>query len=317
MPMKNPALSGILIVDKPEQMTSAAVVNRIKKLPGIKKAGHTGTLDPLATGILLCPVNKATRISRFLLQGWKTYEAVLMLGVETDTQDATGSRTRSAEVSGLDRTRIEAAVSAFKGEISQVPPVYSALKHKGRPLYEYARAGRPVQKDARQVTIDRIAVTWVDLPEIGLSVRCSSGTYVRTLCVDIGRTLGCGGHMKALRRTEVSGFEITTASPPPELEDLAARGRLAERIVPMAEALRDMPAHTADKALTQRIKYGKIIFRQEIDGQDIEGQGIDGAAKTDYIKILDPNGNLLAILYQGGEAAALDRFEYVCVFHPD
>lgn len=311
MPMKNPAPSGILIVDKPEQMSSAAVVNRIKKLPGIKKAGHTGTLDPLATGILLCPVNKATRISRFLLKGWKTYEAVLMLGVETDTQDAAGSRTRSEAVPALERARIEAAAAAFKGEISQLPPVYSALKHKGRPLYEYARAGRPVQKDARQVTIDRIAVTWVDLPEIGLTVRCSSGTYVRTLCADIGRSLGCGGHMKALRRTEVSGFGIAAASPLPELENKAACGRLAEKMVPMAEALWDMPAHTADKALTQRIKYGKIIFRQEIDAQ-----GIDGAAQTDYIKILDPNGKLLAILYQGA-AAPFDRFNYACVFHPD
>jgi len=309
--MKTPAPSGILIVDKPEQMTSAAVVKRIKKLPGIMKAGHTGTLDPMATGILLCPVNKATRISRFLLKGWKTYEAVLMLGVETDTQDTTGSRTRSEAVPVLERTRIEAAVSAFKGEISQLPPVYSALKHKGRPLYEYARAGRPVQKDARQVTIDRIAVTWMALPEIGLTVRCSSGTYVRTLCADIGRSLGCGGHMKVLRRTEVSGFGITTASPLPELEDMAARDRLGEKIVPMADALWDMPAYTADKALTQRIKYGKIIFREEIDAQ-----GIDGAAQTDYIKILDLNGKLLAILYQGS-AAPFDRFNYVCVFHPD
>ncbi len=194
----------------------------------------------------------------------------------------------------------------FQGKISQIPPVYSALKHKGKPLYKYARAGRPVQKSARQVTIDRIAVTRVELPEIGFTVRCSSGTYVRTLCADIGHALDCGGHLKALRRTELSDFGIEEANSLEALEKIETCGQLSEEVVPMGPALRGMPALMADKALTDRIKYGKIVFRQEIDC----------IAETDYIKILDPAGKLLAILYQG-DAADKDRFDYACVFHHD
>jgi len=302
--MKSQAPSGILIVDKPENLTSASVVKRIKKFPEVKKTGHTGTLDPLATGVLLCPINQATRLSRFFLHGWKTYDALMVLGAETDTQDAAGTITRSLQVPPLDAAAIETAVKEFEGEISQIPPAYSALKHKGRPLYEYARNGQPVYKPARPVTIERIAITRVDLPEISLSIRCSSGTYIRTLCADIGHALGCGGHLKALRRTESSGFTIADARQLDEHEDLAAQGRLSESLIPMSKALGKIPAHIADKALTERIKYGKIIYLHEIDC----------IAETDYLKVLDPDENLLAVLYRG-ERGHPDRFDYCCVFH--
>ena len=294
--------SGVLIVDKPANITSATVVNRIKRFSEVKKVGHTGTLDPFATGVMVCPVNQATRLSRFFLHGWKTYDALMRLGTETDTQDATGTVTQSREVPELDGRMIHAAVNRFLGEISQLPPAYSALKHKGRPLYEYARNGAPVQKPARTVTIDRISIESIDLPEIRFTVCCSSGTYIRTLCADIGTALNCGAHLKQLRRIESSGFGIDEAKPLTKLEDLAARGRLSEKIVPMAPALRGMSAYTADKALTERIKYGKIIYQHDVD--DIP--------ESDYIKIIDTQENLLAIISptQYGE-----RFDYCCVFH--
>lgn len=302
--MKSENPDGVLVVDKPENMSSAGVVKRIKRFPGIKKAGHAGTLDPLATGILLCPVNRATRLSRFFLQDWKTYEAVMLLGIETDTQDAAGTVTRSGEVPDMDMPAVKRAIAPFQGEIRQIPPVYSALKHKGRPLYEYARNGQPVQKPARRVSIEKIAVTGMNLPEIRLTVRCSSGTYIRTLCADIGHALGCGAHLKQLRRTQSSGFTIDEARGLDETEKQAADGRLPECLVPMAKALRTIPAHIADKALTERIKYGKMIYLNDIDG----------SAETDYLKILDPDENLLAVLSRD-ERVHPGRFQYCCVFH--
>ena len=300
--MKYQQPSGILIVDKPERITSADVVNRIKRFPEVKKAGHAGTLDPFATGVILCLINQATRLSRFLLQGWKTYDAVMVLGTATDTQDATGNVIREQLLPALDNRTIQAAVKRFLGEISQVPPAYSALKHNGKPLYEYAREGRPIQKPARRVTIDSIEINSIDLPEIRFTVCCSSGTYIRTLCADIGQTLGCGAHLKDLRRIKSSGFRIEESEMLEKIEYTAAAGRLSEKIIPMADALRGMTAVTADKALTERIKYGKIIYQHDVD--DIP--------ETDYIKVLDTEKNLLAVLFRSGNQ---DRLDYCCVFH--
>ena len=294
--------SGILIVDKPAHITSATVVKCIKRFPEVKKAGHTGTLDPFATGVILCPINQATRLSRFFLHGWKTYDAVMVLGTETDTQDATGTVIQKQALPVLENRAIQEAVTRFQGEISQVPPVYSALKHNGRPLYEYARNGNPIQKPARLVTIDRIEIKRIGLPEIQFTVSCSSGTYIRTLCADIGSVLGCGGHLKQLRRIESSGFKIDEAAPLTGLEQMAANGRLSENIVPMARALRGMTAYTADNVLTERIKYGKIIYLHDVDG----------IPETDYIKVIDTQENLLAVL---SRAESGDRFDYCCVFH--
>jgi len=294
--------SGILPIDKPERITSATVVNRIKKSPEVKKAGHTGTLDPFATGVILCLVNQATRLSRFFLSGWKTYDAVMVLGTETDTQDGTGTVIKKYAVPKIDNRLIQETMARFQGEISQIPPAYSALKHNGKPLYAYARDGAPVHKSARRVEIDRIDIQRIDLPEIRFRVCCSSGTYIRTLCADIGSELDYGGHLKDLRRIESSGFRIEETEPLKKLEQLAAEGRLSEKIVPMAPALRGMAAYTADKALTERIKYGKMIYQHEVDG----------IPENDYIKVIDSDANLLAVLSRPKDG---DRLDYCCVFH--
>ncbi len=301
--MKSGSPSGIVLVDKPEQMSSAAAVARIKKLTKAKKAGHAGTLDPEATGLLLCPVNKATRLSRFFLHGWKSYEALLVLGAETDTQDAAGRVTERRTVPELDPYRLQVVMDQFQGEISQIPPAYSALKHKGRPLYEYARNGHPVQKPARRVSIEHIALQRLEPPEVAFFLRCSAGTYIRTLCADIGRSLGCGAYLKTLRRTESCGFHVDEAWTPGKIEEMAAAGRIGDCLIPMSRALRGMAAHTADKALTNKIKYGKMIYLHDVDGMP----------ETGYIKILDAEENLLAVLCR--EETGNNRLKYCCVFH--
>ncbi len=199
-------LNGVLVVDKPAGISSAKAVAIVKRLLGVRKAGHAGTLDPLATGILVCCLNRATRLAYFLLKGAKTYKAVLHLGVETDTQDATGNIITQHRNIIANEAEIRAVIKRFEGKIKQLPPVYSALKHDGVPLYKLARRGKPVQKPAREVFIKKIRIHAIDLPYIRFTVSCSTGVYIRALCADIGTTLGCGGHLKELRRVASSGL---------------------------------------------------------------------------------------------------------------
>ena len=198
--------SGMLIIDKPAGITSAKVVALLKRNAGLRKVGHTGTLDPFATGVLICCVNQATRLARFFLHGSKKYQGTLVLGTETDTLDGTGNVTATCEHTDFSVDRIESAFRRFVGAIDQVPPVYSALKHHGVPLYKLARKGTPVQKPARQVTISSLDILNIDLPKIDFQVACSAGTYIRTLCADIGTELGCGGHLQRLTDRELRVF---------------------------------------------------------------------------------------------------------------
>jgi tRNA pseudouridine55 synthase len=182
MPYKS---SGIIVVDKPADITSARVVARIKKFFGAPKAGHTGTLDPFATGVMVCCINNATRLSRFFLHGNKKYEALLHLGIETETQDSTGTIIATCdEVHFSDKT-IQTVFKQFEGTLYQHPPIFSALKHKGIRLYKLAREGKPVQKPPRRISISYIKILEIDQPLIRFEVSCSAGTYIRTLCADI------------------------------------------------------------------------------------------------------------------------------------
>ncbi|MGM0453701.1 MAG: tRNA pseudouridine(55) synthase TruB, partial [Thermodesulfobacteriota bacterium] len=225
------APNGVLIIDKPADMTSADVVKRIKRLPGVKKAGHTGTLDPFATGVLVCPINRATRLAQFFLHSRKTYAATMHLGIETDTQDHTGRTVATHAIENIDEPAISVAVDGFIGQIEQVPPVFSALKHEGVPLYKHARNGRPVEKPPRRVHIGRIDLVGVRLPEIDIEVSCSGGTYIRTLCADIGRRLGCGAHLCRLRRTETGGKTLAEAVSLSELQAVESMGRLKWKLI--------------------------------------------------------------------------------------
>lgn len=285
-----PEINGIVVLDKPADMSSAKAVARVKALFGARKVGHAGTLDPFATGVLVCCLNRATRLARFLLHGWKEYDARLRLGVETDTQDATGSVVATHATVAVSDAQLTAAFKRFEGDFDQVPPVYSALKHQGVPLYRLARRGQAVEKPARRVTVAHIAIQALRLPVVDFHLRCSAGTYVRTLCADIGRDLGCGGHLAALRRTRSSGFGIENALTLAALERHAAGGTLAGCVVPMAAALPQMPSVTADESLAAKIRNGVPLTSEAVfaDGRPIEG----------LVRILGPDQTLLAVIEQ-------------------
>jgi len=313
MPYKS---SGIIVIDKPADITSAGVVSRIKKFFGAKKAGHTGTLDPFATGIMVCCINNATRLSRFFLHGNKKYEAVLHLGVETETQDFTGSITAACDEINFSDKTIQTVFKQFEGTLYQQPPVFSALKHNGVCLYKLARKGKPVQKPPRPVSISYIKILSMDLPFIRFEVSCSAGTYIRTLCADIGKALGCGGHLKALRRIECCGFKINESTTLSELERLALSPKISDKVISMSKALPDMPEHIADKALADKIKDGKKITDRDFNFNSQKDNTSDKRKikiSQGFIKIVDKNDDLLAVLNY--EEKETHRYNYCCVFH--
>jgi tRNA pseudouridine55 synthase len=300
--------NGIIVVNKPGKITSAKVVALIKKTLQAKKVGHTGTLDPFAEGVLICCINQATRIARFLLKGKKTYVAVLKLGEETDTQDLTGMVLSTSRLPELPEQTIQSVFKSFEGTSEQLPPVYSALKHKGEPLYRFARRGRPVQKPARRIYIDGIRILDIDLPFVRFEVACSAGTYVRSLCADIGKALGCGGHLYALRRTQSSGFKLDQAITLAELDHLSQSGKLSQCIIPMSAALSDMQAFRADALLEEKIRHGKTITLRDL--KPVEETNLDRFSEAN-IKILDLDNHLVAILKHSAKKQQLD---YCCVF---
>jgi len=212
------AVHGVLLLDKPLGLSSNDALQKVKRLYRAEKAGHTGTLDPLATGLLPLCFGAATKFSQISLDADKTYRATLQLGVTTTTADAEGELIERRDVD-VDRARFEAACSRFTGLIHQVPPMHSALKHEGRALYEYARAGTEIEREARTVTIHRINIVGGDHDVWTIDVRCSKGTYIRTLAEDIGKELGCGAHLAALRRTASGPLNLDAAH---TLDELAA-----------------------------------------------------------------------------------------------
>ncbi len=301
------AASGIIVLDKPAGMSSAGAVAAVKRMVRARKLGHAGTLDPFATGVLVCCLNQATRLAQFFLHGPKKYRAVMHLGIETDTQDVTGRVVASGATAALDPERVVEIVRRFAGAYWQQPPAYSALKLGGVPLYRYARAGHAVQKPPRRVEIGAIRILDIELPLVRFEVDCSAGTYIRTLCADIGRRLGCGGHLRELRRLASGRFDIADAVTLPDLEVLARENRVGQRVVAMADALPEMAGIVANKSLTRTVKHGKVVRICDITGGGAEGV-------PDLVKILDARGNLLAILKGDQNNAAL---RYVCVFSPE
>ncbi len=225
---------GILLVDKPPRLTSHDVVDAVRRKFGFKKVGHCGTLDPLATGLLILVLERATKISEKLLADNKDYEGTLRLGVRTDSQDADGKTTQTAEVPPLTREQIQEAFARFSGDIYQTPPMVSAIKQGGKPLYKLARKGIEVERKPRLVHIFDLRVVDVQLPDVKFRLRCTKGTYVRTLCDDIGNALGCGGHLAQLRRIQSGSFSIDHAH---TLDAILAtpRDQLVKWITPLWE----------------------------------------------------------------------------------
>jgi tRNA pseudouridine55 synthase len=300
-------MNGILVLNKPAGLSSAQGVARIKRLLNADHIGHTGTLDPFASGVLVCCINQATRLARFLMPSRKIYEGTLTLGVETDTQDATGRVVAQAGWGGATLQDVQRVFQGFEGASLQAPPVYSALKHQGVPLYRLARQGRPVRKPPRPIHISRLRVLAVAPPRVRFEVCCSPGTYVRTLAADIGREFGCGGHLSELTRMESDGFTLEQALGLEEMEALARRRALGEAFIPMAKALRGMPSITADLKLLGRIRHGSPLTRRDIDIGGLP----EPAVKTAFVKVLDGCGELAAVLECAGGSETL---KYAGVF---
>jgi tRNA pseudouridine55 synthase len=230
---------GILLVDKEKGPTSHDIVDKVRRLFGLKKVGHAGTLDPMATGLMILLVGRATKVSQYLMSLGKTYEGTLMLGIETDSQDAEGALVAEKPVPALEEQQVKTQMQTFLGDQYQMPPMFSAKKIQGQTLYKLARKGQTVEREPRIIHISRFDLTRFAPPEIDFVVASSKGAYVRTLAHDLGNKLGCGGHLCALRRTRIGDFEIARALTIETLATLSPT-RLRRQLIPVAQAV---PSH--------------------------------------------------------------------------
>lgn len=285
---------GVLNVHKEAGWTSHDVVARIRgKLRGVK-LGHAGTLDPAATGVLPLLLGRGTRIAEYLLEWDKTYLAELRLGEATDTQDATGTVLRRVSTDSLNEACLREVVARFQGPIQQIPPMYSAVKVGGVPLYKSARAGKDVMRQAREVTVYRLDIVNITFPRVMLRVTCSKGTYIRTLCADIGEQLGTGGHMAALVRERVGPLVLDQALTVGELESRLAQGTLEASVLSLDEALVGLPMCTVGAGTARRVLHGMPVPGSEVLGWDgVPTACSEGASRA--IRIKDEAGRLLAI----------------------
>jgi len=252
-------MNGILNIDKPQGWTSHDVVARVRRLSGQKQVGHAGTLDPLATGVLLVCLGQATRVSEYLMRGRKVYRAAVHLGLSTDTYDAGGRVTTTAPQVSVTLSQLEEALAAFVGRIEQTPPMYSALKHQGAPLYRLARQGKTVERKPRPVEIYDLKLLDWSSPVLTIEVTCSPGTYIRSLAHDLGQRLGCGAHLSSLVRLASGHFTLDEAISLEALSEAFATGRWVELLRPLDEALLDFEAITFDCQAERRIRLGQPV----------------------------------------------------------
>jgi tRNA pseudouridine55 synthase len=279
-------MNGILVLDKPAGMSSASAVDAVKKRLGAARAGHGGTLDPLATGVLPICLNEATKLAQYLLADDKAYEAELLLGVETDTLDRTGTVTATRPVD-VTREQLVAALGKRTGEQDQIPPMYSAIKQGGKRLYHHARAGIEVEREPRRIRIDALELLEFAPPRARIAIACSKGTYVRSLVADLGADVGCGAHMTELRRTRSGAFTLAQAHDLDRLDN--------PRLVAMTEATR-LPKVTAPADLVPRIRSG-VQLPPELFGAPEDGR----------FQLLDEAGALVAVAHVEGAKVVYDR----------
>ncbi len=279
----------IISLNKPKDITSQAAVTKVKKIFNVKKAGHTGTLDPMATGLMLICINKATRLAPYFSNQDKEYEAVMKLGETTDTQDAYGNVLSKSDSIDVSKELISAAIESFKGTITQMPPMYSALKHKGKSLYKYAREGIEIERKSREIIIYNIELLEINLPFVKFKTSCSKGTYIRTLCNDIGEKLGTGAHLSALERTSVGRYRIEESLTFEELSSISQGDQIEKGIYTMDEALSWMPQFEINGSLLMSVMHGnpiKVNLRTKLSDELKLAAGI---------RIKSPGGDLLAI----------------------
>lgn len=277
-------LDGLLLLDKPKGLTSSQAVQQVKRLFRARKVGHTGSLDPLATGLLPLCFGEATKVSAFLLDADKWYDVECRFGQRTSTGDAEGEVVAERPVHGLDEVRLESALAQFRGPLEQIPPMYSAVKHQGTPLYKLARAGQEVVREPRMVVIHRLQITSFEAPYVRLSVHCSKGTYVRTLVEDIGEAVGTGAYVSGLRRTGLGSFDN-----PDEMVGLAA---LEQRVgagddpvdwlLPTARALSAFPSLSVNRDMAFYLRQGQPVL-------------VPKAPTEGWVRVYDEANHLFAV----------------------
>jgi len=276
---------GIVNLDKPRGPTSHDVVDQVRSLTGMRRVGHAGTLDPLATGVLLVCLGRATRVVEYLMAGRKTYRARARLGITTDTYDAEGRVVAEAPVE-VSRAQVEEALARFRGNIDQTPPMYSAVKHQGIPLHRLARKGIEVKRKSRQVEIFRLRLTAWEPPECVLEIVCSSGTYVRALAHDLGRALGCGAYLVDLARLASGSFRLDDSVSLDEFAQAAAEGRWPDLLHPIDAALRRFPRLCLDEDAARKLCCGQAISMPP---------GLP-TGEEDLVRAYGPEGAFLALM---------------------
>lgn len=296
-------IHGIINVYKEKGFTSHDVVAKLRGIAGQRKIGHTGTLDPDAEGVLPVCLGRATKVCELLTDKDKTYQGVLLLGITTDTQDITGETLTQTATAHLTEEQVRETIQSFVGTYEQIPPMYSAVKVDGKKLYELAREGKTVERKARKVEIYSIEILRMELPEVEIEVRCSKGTYIRTLCHDIGEKLGVGGCMKSLLRTKVSIFELKDALRLSELQACKDQGRFFECVTPVDTIFPEYRKIVVRGERQLSLAYhGNIFYIKEKECE---------LKDNEYVRVYDPDGVFIAIYRYN---AKKDRFHIVTMF---
>lgn len=281
-------VAGILNINKPVGRTSFSIVSAVKRLCRERHAGHSGTLDPLAEGVLPVCLGRATRVAEYLLGSKKSYRAAVEFGSETDTGDAEGQVINHGDVSSINRDKVSTALAGFRGQIQQTPPMYSALKHHGRPLYKYAREGVVIERKSRTAEIYNLELLSWEAPVAVIDITCSHGTYIRSLAVDLGQVLGCGAHLKNLVRHRCGPFDISASVTLPALEEAVQRGDWEALLYPVDSVLQDWPALYAGLEIAEAIRHGRPVICPEM----ASGGGIS----KDLCRAYTLDGTFLGVL---------------------
>jgi tRNA pseudouridine55 synthase len=295
-------VDGLLIVDKPEGMTSLDVVKEIKRRFHVKKAGHIGTLDPFATGVLPIVINEGTKLVPFLEEEPKEYEAVMKLGEETTTDDFTGKVTLRGSWDDVTPELIHRVFQNFLGRIQQIPPMFSALKLNGTPLYRLARKGIEVERKEREVEIFKLQIEEMNLPKVRFKVSCSRGTYIRSLGKDIGKKIGCGAHLLSLKRIRSGLFTLEGAIPWERLKNLSSAEELSPWMISLKEALPRLPEVIGDERLVKKIRFGKKMVVR-----DLSSYTLPAFEKGQWLKMTSPEEGLVAILRSEMKGSDIER----------
>jgi tRNA pseudouridine55 synthase len=284
-------IDGLLIIDKPEGITSMGVVREVKRRFGIKKVGHIGTLDPFATGVLPVVINEGTKVVPFLEEEPKEYEATLKLGEVTTTDDWTGEVISRHPWEGTLPETVHGAFRAFLGKSHQIPPMFSAIKVQGKPLYRLARKGIEIERKEREVTIFDLRINTILLPHVAFRVSCSKGTYIRTLARDLGKKIGCGAHLLRLRRVRSGPFTLDRSISWETLQTLSGSDELGGWVITLKEALKKMPEVMGNERLVRKVRVG-----QEMVVRDLSPRDLPAFEKGAFLQMTSPEGGLVAIL---------------------